>query len=1299
MENLDNLSSHNAEEGLDDSVEEERVGQLHYDDLSFEQKKIVDDFFREVTQGTYKEGKNVKLQFSELTNLPLELHTAIAERFIKGHYYNNSGDNTISDRDFVVENFDFFKNLDGDVAVNLLKSNSRNEHDYTSFVFDNLDKFDNLNFESLLVAIGPKILALPDILAKFPSKNFVIEKLISSLDDGNLDRFLDFFSKNIEDIRRDIDEQLIFKALISSQYMKRDSFLAATLHFLNYCGPFDVWPEIFNHAKVDPKILYFTEAWSTCSEELEKKDALSLEETEVLFSLNSLVITDWLWRHRDKLKHVEEEKLAAFFLVFSSRHQGELNAILAKQNPEKYLEKNTEYDEDGNKVKRRIRSRSQFSDGVGNAYHLTHNFIDVAKVQFPAEIDKQLASFSDLDRSKLLEHLSHLNIEPKFFIENGELFPEIDKNVKLNILETLTLLSRDLNHTHYFKKYFDFFSELDSETLVKYCLKLVPSFIFDLLDKLSDVDRLDLVRQLIERGLDRLLDDNYTKLNWGLDDREIAYIINNPALKFSEYLINRDLLTGVNEAGLDPEDKTKEMFSRLKEKSVYWKDEENVTTPFEQGADVFGYDKMWDYISRKDLSRHDALHNFPTILSLAQASGLEPKQFFYQILAQVKKDEASYYEGSAHHHLNMLVNNLSLDLETVLAEAKKYTDISEMQQALQGIESPADVFSSWKTLKKYADIFQLLKKKEILDELVELKQSGQLKLFNYVEKLAFHPNVDLKAVVQFWKNTNDFLDVEEIHAASSHERKKPSRYTNIPNLDLSAEDLRDALVEGYYDSMQSFQPLSIEYVVRDLDTADLSKLIGQALGSYRQSIPGQAQDAKKLFAELNSLFKTQGMNLQEYLKASAEQKIELAPELQERVAAKLFDASIGLKVKNKKYRAQVHLKSDPDAVVAGNDTSCCMPFGSGKNNVYTFNPITSLFTVQVETEDGRWRTVAQSVLTRDKDIGVQVDELVERLSSEHTSLNELISEDILRKSKGIITCDNVEVAENFLKDNFGKVLEDIYRDFFQEYTQHFAAQDDLDPSRAIIGMGHSDALTHLPEVDNHFVPEAPVGYSDNTNKKSLVLNLGAQESLRLAHRAIHLEPKLKAEQFAETMSAKEILPKGVDYLTFRDSLSVAYIEGKAYHDNQNLMQYLHNMENALIAKDVNNTSKERPNMSLQYRDSDGKTRAYLLAYEGKKDKDGEDLIYVADLASDGHARAGASLVLGFVDLYKENYLAKGDLKPIYAQLREQTSYKLVMNQLDKISKSLGIRFEVDELSSYEAGDDTMHEVILRPVKM
>lgn len=168
---------------------------------------------------------------------------------------------------------------------------------------------------------------------------------------------------------------------------------------------------------------------------------------------------------------------------------------------------------------------------------------------------------------------------------------------------------------------------------------------------------------------------------------------------------------------------------------------------------------------------------------------------------------------------------------------------------------------------------------------------------------------------------------------------------------------------------------------------------------------------------------------------------------------------------------------------------------------------------------------------------------------------------------------------------------------------------------------------------------------------------------------------------------------------FEDSLPVAYIEGKAYRDNESLVEYLHNMENALIAKDVNNAAKKRPNMSFKYQDEQGMMHGYMLAYEGKINKDGEEVVYVSDLASDGNQRAGGSLILGFTESYKRNYLDKENFVPIYAQMREKTSYAIIKKQLEKLSAGTEIHFNIEELESYNVAEDIMHRVVIRPMKV
>lgn len=668
------------------------------------------------------------------------------------------------------------------------------------------------------------------------------------------------------------------------------------------------------------------------------------------------------------------------------------------------------------------------------------------------------------------------------------------------------------------------------------------------------------------------------------------------------------------------------LFTILKSNSQEWVDEQNISGPFEKGAEIFGYDRMFAYINRTNLSRHDALHAFQNITSLYNASGLKPNQFYGNILNQVKLDDKTYEAGTAHHHFNELAVTLNLDFSKTLELAKRYKDIVSLQDLIVTLESPKKIFESWNNLKRYADLTKILEQREILEELKQLKDTGQEKLYKYIEKLAFHPSskVDMQAVIQFWREPGIFLSGSDTHTPEGvHNRKKPSNYTEIPNLDLTAEELRDALVEGNMDTLQVFTPLEITYKIK---------------------INGKEQI----------------------------------------------------------FVAKINRKSDPDGVLAGNDTACCMPFGEGKNTVYTFNPNVTLFTLQVERSDRTRRTIAQSVLTKDKDIGIRIPEIIDQLKQIGEHLTEVVSEDILKKSPAYLACDNVEVARNYQESEYTVAIEAVYRDFFTEYMSRFGQTQGFRTEKVIIGQGYSDALTHLPSAPNTYAPLAPVGYSDKTGERVFILDL-KQEGTELHKKVTTFDIPSRQDIPVST--------RGVSYLTFEDTLPVAYLEGKVYSDNQSLLVYLHNIENGLIAKDINNAAKGRPNMSLKYTDVNGYTKGYILAYEGSlsdhgdryEDEEyetargtGEPIIYIADLAADKENKtAGGRLIQAFTELYKKNYLEKGKLIPIFAQARETTTYKIIQKQLEKLGHDLGISFKLEELPVYQSGHDTMHPVIIR----
>ena len=217
-----------------------------------------------------------------------------------------------------------------------------------------------------------------------------------------------------------------------------------------------------------------------------------------------------------------------------------------------------------------------------------------------------------------------------------------------------------------------------------------------------------------------------------------------------------------------------------------------------------------------------------------------------------------------------------------------------------------------------------------------------------------------------------------------------------------------------------------------------------------------------------------------------------------------------------------------------------------------------------------------------------------------------------------------------------------------------------------------------------------------------MLDLATDEELSLIMEKSVTTPEV-------TQNTQPDLPDmpGIDYLTFEDSLRVGYLEGKAYADNESLMQFLFNMENALIAKDINNSAKNRPNMSLKYTDSEGKMSGYFLSWEGKltdeyvqynaEDYYDQPCVYMMDLATDLEDRmAGGRLIRAFTELYKQNYLDKDNPIPIFAQARETTSFRIIQRQLERLGREAGTEFELIELPTYDEGEDTMHPVIIQP---
>ncbi len=763
-----------------------------------------------------------------------------------------------------------------------------------------------------------------------------------------------------------------------------------------------------------------------------------------------------------------------------------------------------------------------------------------------------------------------------------------------------------------------------------------------------------------------------------------------------------------------------------------WTDEENVLGPFRRGAEVFGTKTMLAYVARENLTKHDALFAFDRIRHLYGCSGLTPAEFDRVILRQVSADGASYPEGTAHHVFNRIARSLDTDFAAVAQQVEDYGEIDELKEIVTVFSEPKKIFASWKNLKKYAELQRLLGKKEVLDQLAQLKKKkGKEKLYRFISTLGFHKTskVDMSAVLDFLGKPEQFLARLDGHTPDAIQNsKKPSNYTAMPLLDLTAEELRDALPEGDLDAMQAFPPLTMRMTVpRDgkfetrTSDQDLRVLLNQALGSRKEKRAPKAKKHEKIFGEAAKLLKEHGCTVQEYIAGKT-----VPAEAEDKIRSLVSHPEYGIpQPETYTLIVKMNLKSDPEAVLAGDDTVCCMPFGSGKKLIYDYNLNTCQFTVQLETPEGN-RTIAQSVMTRDRDIKKLIPEVIKELQSGQKNLSEVLPPDILAQSKAYACPDNIEVAPTHKSAEFDQIYEAVYRKFFQEYMKRFGGQLNFDPTKLPIGTGFGDTLTQLPKVPNTYAPEAPVGYTDKKENAVFMLDLEKPSP--------DFPCKIIEEPVPAPPVQTPIRVRGVSYADYHDTLPMSYLEGKAY-DNKELMFYLQKMENMLIAKDINNSKKKRPNMTLKY-EKDGILQAYILAYEGAvtqrdiadasqlREWKGQKVVYIADLASFAAKKeqaasasesaaakegqlAGGRIVQAFLDLYMQNYLSKKEMTPLYLQAREKTSYKFFADghfqrHLEKARETLkkehglDVDFEMRELQTYEAGGDRMHPIMIIP---
>lgn len=751
-------------------------------------------------------------------------------------------------------------------------------------------------------------------------------------------------------------------------------------------------------------------------------------------------------------------------------------------------------------------------------------------------------------------------------------------------------------------------------------------------------------------------------------------------------------------------------FSILKNMHPKWKeDKEGIYTNLIAAGKMFGAERMMKYISRPTISRHDALIHMKEIMRLARKArkqGVSYEQFYQQILLQIREDIANYPEGNSYLVLNSIAPILiKKDFNRVLASSKKYTLLPQIHKLLRKLKKPSDVFKDWKQLKRYADVVGFLSRKELMTKLIALKQDGtKKKHIRYVETLAFHPDskVDAQSVMDFMFNTKTFLQTKDGNSNEKiHDGLKPSTYMDVDHLNFTAEELRDGLIEGAFDKAQRFKPHDMRFTVRvGFSHLPLHDQIRAALGS--KTMPGAAKDIHALWNSFHKAFVIfrkngqipAGYTIQDYInQKNIHDSHDIPVEMQNALTTILHDSVFGLPDYGSfdgtelTFIASVHAKSDPIGVLAGNDTASCMPWGSGKTNIYLYNPTHGFFTLRL-VQGNKLLTIATSVLTEDIDIGKTVDEIFTGLKEE-ADLLKLFPESILIESDPILSCDNIEVNKNYKAGAYSKIIPLLYSNFFASYMKKFAPQQHWVTGIVPVGKGNTD-VEGLEKMDNTLVQEAPPAYTDKTHKETLVLlpSVGSLPGFTVTE-AIELPTAIPDELKSIQYSDGHLIE-----LTPSDALRASYLERKIYADNLELAFGLAIMERNLIGSQLANAVRTAPNLSVKHVSDSGELSGYVIAYEGALET-GEKIIYINNMVASG-PREAVRLINGLMEQYTKLYVDNGVLLPLHAEFREKTSYRLITKHLEKIGETSNLQFDVEEVDEMEIGDESLKHLIIRP---
>ncbi len=719
-------------------------------------------------------------------------------------------------------------------------------------------------------------------------------------------------------------------------------------------------------------------------------------------------------------------------------------------------------------------------------------------------------------------------------------------------------------------------------------------------------------------------------------------------------------------------------FEALLKYSPQWEMAKSLEGEFREAAEVLGADRLLWYLRDTNRSSVAALHGIHAIVKLYHQSGLSLEAFTHNILSQVKQDGHSYSGGSATQLLKKIGNTCTFERKGISARLSTLSGFPHLQQLAKQLSQQTTPFQSWAKLRQYAELEELALTAGLQEQLQNVVDSGDLNLVKFIDPLIGHPGskIDLSAVQDLITAPEAFFSRPD--SSLNEDADKEWNVSNLflfEHLDLTPEDLRTAWMDGTLDATKSIPPFRIRYEVNpDAIQATPHELLKRALGSSQSGDKPLARNSGKLFHSVKGLLSQYGVSPQQYI--SEPDCITSSPLMiasgREHFHAQLreilFNPQFGIPDEPVAVIAEIHLPSDPLGVIAANDITECALFGVGKTNSYTVNPSAAFFTVRLERPDGSQRTFAQSVLTRVSRVPVPASEQLRGLIGKAEASDEIIRVG----AKSELALDNLEVHPNYREGTLATLLPELLSDFFGNYQNRLNSSWDTSKDWIPIGEAFSSVVTKLPRQPNNFLPEIPIGYSDNYGESVIQLKIGENE--RLFSREVGEVQESRAKYTAPVS-----LPPQVSLIEQSDWLAVRQLERIAYTDNPVVLDHEGvDLFHFATAVAINNHQKGRPSLLLKHTQPDGELDAFLLAYEGR-DEEGNPLIVVSSFASSKRQREAAiRLSRGFEELLRYHYLSEGGEIRLELDTRQSTSARFFSARLHQLANRNGFRFHLEQ---------------------